>query len=87
MSQAHVNVFPSSVAHNRRLIFVPHACIEDQIVEQPAIGLFAELGWQTVSAHKKSICAGLICKEEEAMDNGQLRIYDGSFFKYSQRPC
>jgi len=23
---------------------------EDQLVEQPAIGLFAELGWQTVSA-------------------------------------
>jgi hypothetical protein len=22
------------------------ACTEDQLVEQPAIGLFAELGWQ-----------------------------------------
>jgi len=28
----------------------PHAYNEDQLVEQPAIGLFAELGWQTVSA-------------------------------------
>src|SRR5437870_3924306 len=28
----------------------PHAYTEDQLVEQPAIGLFAELGWQTVSA-------------------------------------
>jgi type I restriction enzyme, R subunit len=27
-----------------------HAFTEDQLVEQPAIGLFAELGWQTVSA-------------------------------------
>ena len=29
---------------------MPHAYTEDQLVEQPAIGLFAELGWQTVSA-------------------------------------
>lgn len=28
----------------------PHAYTEDQLVEQPAIALFAELGWQTVSA-------------------------------------
>ena len=28
----------------------PHAYTEDQLVEQPAIGLFATLGWQTVSA-------------------------------------
>ena len=27
-----------------------HAYTEDQLVEQPAIGLFAELGWQVVSA-------------------------------------
>ena len=27
-----------------------HAYTEDQLVEQPAIGLFAELGWTTVSA-------------------------------------
>ena len=27
-----------------------NAYTEDQLVEQPAIGLFAELGWQTVSA-------------------------------------
>ena len=32
------------------LIFMFHASTEDQLVEQPAIGLFAELGWQTVSA-------------------------------------
>jgi type I restriction enzyme R subunit len=29
---------------------MPHAYTEDQLVEQPAIGLFAELGWQTVAA-------------------------------------
>ena len=29
---------------------MPHAYTEDQLVEQPAIGLFAELGWKTVSA-------------------------------------
>ena len=28
----------------------PHPYTEDQLVEQPAIGLFAELGWTTVSA-------------------------------------
>src|SRR5438552_8245075 len=27
-----------------------HAYTENQLVEQPAIGLFAELGWATVSA-------------------------------------
>ncbi len=30
------------------------AYTEDQLVEQPAIGLFAELGWQTVSAMEES---------------------------------
>jgi len=29
---------------------MPHAYTEDQLVEQPAIALFAELGWQTASA-------------------------------------
>jgi len=29
---------------------MPHAYTEDQLVEQPAIGLFAELGWTTMSA-------------------------------------
>jgi type I restriction enzyme, R subunit len=28
----------------------PHAYTEDQLVEQPAIGLFEEIGWETVSA-------------------------------------
>jgi hypothetical protein len=28
---------------------MPHPYTEDQLVEQPAIGLFAELGWQLLS--------------------------------------
>ena len=30
-----------------------HAYTENQLVEQPAIGLFAELGWQVVSAEEE----------------------------------
>lgn len=33
---------------------MPHAYTEDQLVEQPAIGLFAELGWTTVSAMEET---------------------------------
>src|SRR5437899_11972081 len=29
---------------------MPHAYTEDQLCEQPAVELFAELGWETVSA-------------------------------------
>ena len=36
----------------------PHAWTEDQLVEQPAIGLFAALGWQTVSALQENFAAG-----------------------------
>src|SRR5689334_7410464 len=32
---------------------MPHAFTEDQLVEQPAIGLFGELGWQTVVASEE----------------------------------
>ncbi len=35
-----------------------HAFTEDQLVEQPAIGLFAELGWPTVSAIDETFGAG-----------------------------
>jgi type I restriction enzyme R subunit len=34
-----------------------HAYTEDQLVEQPAIGLFAALGWQTVSAMEETFGA------------------------------
>ena len=33
----------------------PHGYTEDQLVEQPAIGLFADLGWETVSAMEEAI--------------------------------
>ena len=36
----------------------PHAYTEDQLVEQPAIGLFAALGWQTVSALEETFGTG-----------------------------
>lgn len=36
----------------------PHAYTEDQLVEQPAIGLFATLGWQTVSAIEETFGPG-----------------------------
>lgn len=35
-----------------------HAYSEDQIVEQPVIGLFAVLGWQTVSALEETFGTG-----------------------------
>ena len=37
---------------------MPHAYTEDQLVEQPAIGLFAELGWTTVLALEEVFGAG-----------------------------
>lgn len=36
----------------------PHAYSEDQLVEQPAIGLFGQLGWQTVSAMEETFGPG-----------------------------
>ena len=41
-----------------------HAYTEDQLVEQPAIGLFAALGWQTVSAMEETLgAAGTLGRE------------------------
>ena len=36
----------------------PHPYTEDQLVEQPAIGLFAELGWDMVLAMEQPHGAG-----------------------------
>lgn len=33
---------------------MPHAYTEDQLVEQPAIGLFAELGWAVAGERRIS---------------------------------
>lgn len=42
----------------------PHAYTEDQLVEQPAIGLFAALGWQAVSAQEENFgLSGLLGRE------------------------
>ena len=35
-----------------------HAYSEDQLVEQPAIGLFAALGWETVSEMEENAGTG-----------------------------
>jgi type I restriction enzyme R subunit len=41
-----------------------HAYTEDQLVEQPAIALFAELGWATVSALEETFgAAGTLQRE------------------------
>ncbi|HRQ96407.1 MAG TPA: hypothetical protein PK440_15620 [Candidatus Accumulibacter phosphatis] len=37
---------------------ISHAHTKHQIVEQPAIGLFAALGWQTLSAIEETCGAG-----------------------------
>jgi type I restriction enzyme R subunit len=43
---------------------MPHAYTEDQLVEQPAIGLFAELGWTMVSALEEVFGAGGTLRRE-----------------------
>jgi type I restriction enzyme R subunit len=46
---------------------MPHAYTEDQLVEQPAIGLFAELGWQVASASDETFgAAGLLQRETKS---------------------
>ena len=35
-----------------------HPYTEDQLVEQPAIGLFVELCWKTLCAMEETLCAG-----------------------------
>jgi type I restriction enzyme R subunit len=43
---------------------MPNAYTEDQLVEQPAIGLFVELGWTTVSALEETFgAAGTLRRE------------------------
>lgn len=41
-----------------------HAYTEDQLVEQPAIRLFAEMGWQTLSAMDETLGAGSLLGRE-----------------------
>ncbi|WP_397381875.1 type I restriction endonuclease subunit R [Prosthecobacter sp.] len=48
-----------------------HAYTEDQLVEQPAIGLFGKLGWETVSAAEETLGAsgtlGRLAKSEAVL--------------------
>ena len=45
----------------------PHAYTEDQLVEQPAIGLFASLGWQATSALEETFgTAGTLGRETKS---------------------
>jgi len=51
-----------------------HAYTEDQLVEQPAIGLFAELGWTTASAMEEAFGAnGTLETSGEVVLVGRLR--------------
>ncbi len=46
---------------------MPHAFTEDQLVEQPAIGLFADFGWSTVSAMEEVLGAtGTLGRETQS---------------------
>ena len=59
-----------------------HAYTEDQLVEQPAIGLFGALGWQTVSALEESFGAsGTLGRETrgEVVLTQRLRAALGKF--------
>ncbi len=69
----------------------PSAYTEDQLVEQPAIGLFAALGWQTASALDESFGpAGALGREAkgEVVLVGRLRDAGeaGSAFRESHHP-
>jgi len=55
---------------------MPHAYSEDQLVEQPAIGLFDDLGWETVSASEETFgVSGTLGRmtKNEAVLTGKLR--------------
>ena len=57
-----------------------HAYTEDQLVEQPAIGLSAELGWQTVSAMEEVFgpyTKELFAKKSEVLFEHVYKAYLG----------
>ena len=59
-----------------------HAYTEDQLVEQPAIGLFEAIGWQTLSAMEETFGAGSTLGREtkgEVVLVERLRIALGKF--------
>ena len=62
---------------------MPHAYTEDQLVEQPAIGLFAELGWQTASALEETFGAtGTLLRETKGGKSANRQLVH-----HGQIPC
>jgi hypothetical protein len=47
---------------------MPHAYTEDQLVEQPAIGLFAELGREVVSVLQS------LCRRSDQLLSDQIAL-------------
>ena len=58
---------------------MPHANTEDQVVEMPAIGLFAELGWETVRVTEEVLGAGGALGRETSGELGAGFPYTGDF--------
>lgn len=55
---------------------MPHAYTEDQLVEQPAIWLFAELGWTTVSALEKILgTSGTLQRSTSCSERPTLAVF------------
>jgi hypothetical protein len=53
---------------------MPHAYTEDQLVEQPAIGLFAELGWTAGVARPLAAASAAMlapCARRQLVNNAE----------------
>lgn len=57
-----------------------HAYTEDQLVEQPAIGLFDDLGWETVSAAEEVFGVGGILGRLAKSEVGQVELAEKELF-------
>ena len=60
-----------------------HAYTEDQLVEQPAIGLFAGLGWQTVSAQEETFGKGGTLGRETKGETVLVQRLRAALFKFN----
>lgn len=60
-----------------------HAYTEEQLVEQPAIGLFSELGWQTVSATEETFGPGSSLGRETKGEVVLLDRLRAALFKFN----
>ncbi|MEI2635730.1 MAG: type I restriction endonuclease subunit R [Methylotenera sp.] len=61
----------------------PHAYTEDQLVEQPAVSLFAALGWQTISAMEEVFGAGGTLGRETKGDAVLVQHLRGALCKFN----